>query len=204
MKNLITSIILASAVATSAYAGSVQTPVFVEPVVAPPPAPTWAGFYVGGLIGMDTGTITETGPSTPLPPFALDTTKYGAFAGINFQNNSLVYGAEVAYSHGQIPSSQVARTGGNEWFMDAKGRVGFDANGALLYGFAGWTIGATTLGANVWDWSGMNYGGGVQAKVTQNIFAGVEFIMRDLSGSNGVQNADYPNQSIHLRVGYEF
>jgi len=115
---------LTTAAVPTANAGGIVEPLKPVPQYTPPPAPTWAGFYIGGKLGFNKGKVN---PGTPglncyciteddlddLPGLD-DFTKrilnnlrkqpeypsnkaFHIFAGHNWEGNGLVYGVEVSF-----------------------------------------------------------------------------------------------------------
>jgi len=263
MNKLIITTTIATLYASTTLAGSVVNVVSAEPVVAAqaPTATDWNGFYVGGLassasgeqlddIDFDVDYISVTLIDDIDWENYLDGSMYGAFAGVNFQNGSIVYGVEAAYSMGSVGFSVDAFDGviastivdagefdlqsvnelGGEFtnFIDLKARAGVAAGNALIYGFAGWSLGeyqyavvggsTETLAVST---SGMNYGGGVDMMVTDNFLVGLEVMVREQAANVGegtlqigVGPGSGPNnytwgmstsiQEVSLRAGWKF
>jgi len=222
MKKLLIATALASGFASTALAGAVEYVAPVEPVViaAAPVITDWSGPYAGVLAAMGTatqdytydfgeGTETWTGED-------LEGNMYGVFAGYNIQNGGFVFGVEGAYSMGSIGRSytppQAAYEEGEELtsVIDLKARAGIAAGDALIYGFAGWSMGDFRMYEEpsydeTISVDGMNYGVGVDLFVTDRVFVGAEYIMRDLSGESGVdETVDLAVQAVQVRLGMNF
>lgn len=211
MKSIFLSTILASGIATAAFAGNLDTPAPVVVDVAPVAASVtdWSGFYLGAAVSAETGDFQYEEFDAPVG-LLLNTsgTMYGAFAGYNFQRGNIVFGAEVSYSAGSIaiegfPAFEFTN------LIDLNGRVGFAAGRALIYATAGATLGDWVEGIQgTYAVSGYNYGAGVDFMLTDRIFLGVEYLVRDLSGSYEPLAPDESfsseNQSIRVRAGITF
>ena len=205
MDKLLITTVIATLYASTTLAGSVAYVAPAAPVVvAPAPAGTdWGGFYIGGLAGMASGTQLDEFDFSSGSSFDwendIDGTMYGAFAGVNFQSGSIVYGVEAAYSMGSVgfydddpsfsgsveraiddagdfSSSEVDEFGGEfNSFIDLKARVGFAAGKALIYGFAGWSFGE-------YEYSGVFDGSSETFAIStggMNYGAGIDMLVTD-------------------------
>jgi len=189
--------------ATAVMAGTV-VPAPADPVVAAPvsaPAPVssgdWSGFYFGASGGWVSGATTDldTGDFQGL--------SYGGFLGYNYElNNGFVLGGEVAASMGALEWDGDENDTSDASFVDLKVRAGFAVDRALIYAFGGYSI--ADFG-NDENGAGFNAGGGVDFLITDNIFAGVEYIYRDIEDSDG-DPAAWARQpgTIQARVGIKF
>ena len=209
MKNFIYATPLALSLATTAIAGSLETPVIEAPVVmAATSAPDWSGFYAGGMASADGGTRTYEDPPGSDPHTTHDyedLTSYGGFAGYNVQNGSLVYGGEVAYNAGGnliigFPDSP------NTFIADFKARAGYSVGDALIYGVAAYSMTEWSTTAS-YAASGFSYGAGIDFLVGDHLFIGAEYLARSMSSPRaddpdliGTANID----SAQLRVGWKF
>ena len=99
----------------------------------------WSGFYAGVSLGSVDMTVEDL--SYGSGPFNSTGTAYGGFAGYNFQNGNLVFGAEVAASAGSIggDDGSYLRPFDRGTTMSASGRIGYDVGGFLPYFSAGYT-----------------------------------------------------------------
>jgi outer membrane immunogenic protein len=145
--------------ASSAMCADLPAPVFKAPVVAPAPAFTWGGFYVGGFGG---GAFGSEDP-VDLNEYAGQTITNGtghiwiydmkaAFLaggtiGYNFQSGPIVYGieAEAGYIHstGGAPDPRspgldvVSNAVLGDWYAIIAGRLGYAWDRTLIYAKAG-------------------------------------------------------------------
>ena len=199
---------IAVLISTNAIAGSaVMLPEPSPQVMAAPSLVSsvydWSGLYVGGVVSFDSGERDYDEINT----FPYDAvTNYGGFAGYNFQSGAIVYGAEVSATTGTfIPVGFPDEN--HTYFLDVKARVGYAAGNALIYAAAGgsWSHFATDLDYNL---SGFNYGAGVDYAFGEHMFAGIEYMARNVSGYRGGDTSDthavVTTQSIQLRIGYNF
>ena len=223
MKKLLIATALASGFASTALAGAVEYVAPVEPVViaAAPVITDWSGPYAGVLAAMGTATQDYTYDGEIMTSAVamngaredLEGNMYGVFAGYNIQNNGFVFGVEGAYSMGSIGRSENLD---GEWgeeltsVIDLKARAGVAAGDALIYGFVGWSMGDFRMYAEpsydeTISVDGLNYGVGVDMFVTDRVFVGAEYIMRDLSGESGVnETVDLAVQAVQVRLGMNF
>jgi outer membrane immunogenic protein len=68
--------------------------------IAPPPAFSWTGFYIGGIVGDARQKVTNTYSAPGLPDgyFAADQAVIDAFSSNNFSSSRVTGGAEVGYN----------------------------------------------------------------------------------------------------------
>lgn len=208
MKNLFKMTALTVGFASQALAGSpAPAPAPAAVNIAPPAAAAadWSGFYAGGLVSFDGGDISGFSNNVQASNFQLDaTTAFGGFAGYNKQVNSLVFGAELAYTTGDISVTGLANS-----FMtdriDLKARAGYSLGRAMVYGVVGYSMADTSDVGTIYPAAGLNYGVGVDYMVTDHIFVGAEYLMRDLTGENvGINRIDSNVDSASIRAGFKF
>ncbi len=202
----ITLATLAFAASTGvALAGNLETP---APIVAPAvEANDWGGFYLGGMAASDSGVARALFSGVPGPDFPFSAGNvYGAFAGYNIQNGSIVYGAELAYTVSNIGT--VAIPGSiQQFYGDAKLRAGYSIGKAMAYASAGYSFGSfDDNGAGIFTQSGWVAGIGVDVMVTDHMFVGLEYSMRDIAGPAAVPTTEIQSeiQSVALRAGWNF
>jgi len=191
--------------ACACFAGSVETSVPTSLGFAiPDDEAEWGGFYAGGLGSFDSG---ELNYGSTAGQFDLNSSTLGAFAGYNFQSGDLIYGAEAAYVFGATPAMGDAEYSS---FFDVKARAGYSVGDALVYGVVGGSVGVwedRTGPPETVSTAGMNYGLGVDYQVTDTIFVGAEYLVRDLVGeleTPGDISIDSLFQSAQIRVGLRF
>ena len=180
MKRILLVGALAFATATGAFGADLPAP---PPYVVPPPPPafTWAGFYLGLNGGYGFGRANwKNSPLGTIGTFATDGGLAGGTIGGNYQWNQFVIGLEGDVDWQNLRGSQsgapcaplgTCATASN-WLSTIRGRVGFAANRALLYGTGG--VAFTNIKAS---FSALPYGGGNEPGWTAG--AGVEFAMTD-------------------------
>jgi outer membrane immunogenic protein len=158
MRNLL----LGSAMSIAMVAGASAADMYVK---APPPAPTWTGWYVGanGGYGWDANVqkidITTAPPLGGYPAITNGTDAKGAFGGgqigYNWQgvwHPHLVIGIEADIEGSGIQNgfqNDVLNGFGDtlqasknlDWFGTVRGRLGFTFGSALVYGTGGFAFG---------------------------------------------------------------
>lgn len=224
----IASLSLLGLSAVSAHAGNYIAPDVVSTTVAAPNMTDWSGTYLGALGSFSTGTQVESwedgfGGYADLE-YNLDGSMYGAFAGYNIQNGSFVYGIEAAYMAGDVLSGDYTLDSNTGWsiydlrynsIFDLKARAGVATDKALLYAFVGGStsqfeaLSAGLVLGGPYSASGFNYGVGVDVLVSEKIFLGAEYIVRDLSADYGADSGGWvvegvDIQSMQIRAGIKF
>tara|TARA_R110000850_G_scaffold162432_5_gene287303 strand:- start:1033 stop:1686 length:654 start_codon:yes stop_codon:yes gene_type:complete len=196
-----------------AYAGAAETPVTSvgSAVVSTVSVTDWSGFYAGVSYGFVQDSMASYQNGAFGGNLFVGGDSFGGFAGYNFQRANFVYGAELGYTAGPFAAREGFHTLTTQDYLDLKLRLGYSMGKVLFYGFAGYSTAtfyedsvapATTI-------DGLNYGVGVDYQITERIFAGVEYVARDLSGE--FDQTDFPNwtfegpsSSVNLRVGFSF
>ena len=149
----------------------------------PPPSWSWTGPYAG-LVG-------GYGWATPGNGW-----EGGGYIGYNIQTNThLVVGVE-----GDLLA---AGKTDNNWDATLRGRVGYAFNRVLLYGTGGVAFGGLQNGGASSTNTGWTAGVGVEAAVTQNVTARVEYRHTDLGGLPA-GGGDYSSNDLLVGVGFKF
>ncbi len=184
MRNMNKTLAAAAAVLMGAGAAQAADAIVAQPYepspatyVAPTPVLDWSGVYVGGALNWDWGTFDEG-------DFDADGWGGTLFGGYNMQNGSIVYGVE-----GDLATSNQSQTVTPGIKMEQgfngslRGRLGYALDPVLVYGTAG--LAGSRLEAKQagdkdtqmgWGWT---VGAGVEAMVTENISARVEYRYTD-------------------------
>jgi outer membrane immunogenic protein len=224
MKN--SKIILSAAVAVIAILGigaasAADLAVKAMPYVAPAPAFSWTGFYVG--VNAGAGVVHDQGFQPANGNFNFDRHGIGGLAGgqigFNYQTGMLVFGIEGEgfwsgmkinadqfglgnQANTLIGSTQIR----NKWDYDVAARVGVAFDHALVYGKAGWVFGgfdwnyATTPANNSGEFTnqgsatldGLLIGVGLEYAVTNNWTAKFEYDYLGFSAKNVAFNGNCP------------
>lgn len=211
MKHSMLLAISASLLAGTALAGSTEAPVFPVTQIAAAAATDWSGFYAGGMVSFSgeteysyyaLGILSDGGNLAA-------NTAFGVFAGYNFQRGAFVYGGEAAIDTGGIGTAGTNLQYGP--IIDVKARAGYAFGQALLYGVVGGSF-ATFETPNAmpvpnYPGGGLVYGAGLDYRINDQLFVGVEYLIRDLAGASDSE-ATYEIksniQSAQLRVGWKF
>jgi len=145
---------------TSAFAADTLRP---YPSARTAPAQSWSGFYGGPQIGFGSGkTSTSSDLGGGLGSIDTSGSISGGFGGLNvgynFQFDNIVFGPEADFKFGSQKgtASQDALVGGFlpvnittdanlNWTGTIGGRLGYDLNGWLFYGTAGWAFGQASI-----------------------------------------------------------
>ena len=140
MKKLL--LVTTAAVALTAPARAADLPVKAPPVVAP--VWSWAGFYIGGNVGVAwldksvtdvTGVAASNGPEFSLRAASITA---GGQAGYNWHANNWLIGLEADFNWTRINRTDPTREddilrGKVDWFATFRGRVGYAPGPWLVY-----------------------------------------------------------------------
>jgi len=196
--------------ATSSFAGSLSPPTITTVAIATPPAttPDWSGFYAGGMVGFDSARgNTLAWIDGDLVSFPMSSnTSIGGFAGYNIQFDRLVVGAEIAISSGG-PALEINPDIRYGVFLDLKARAGVNFGKALVYTTAGGSFSNLSIGLGDAPSAGFVYGAGLEVSISENLFVGTEYLIREMTGASAQDPAattETTLQSIQLRVGWRF
>ncbi len=190
----------ASALAVAAGVGIANAADLSAPYTPPPaqaytPAPAWS------WTGPDVGLVGGYGWASPGSGF-----EGGAYLGYNIQTNQhLVLGVEgdimAAGKNGNNGVDDV----NNNWDATLRGRVGYAWDKFMVYGTGGVAFGGlhSTSAAESATKTGWTAGVGLEAAVTQNVTARVEYRHTDL-GTFPSTGGDYSSNDILVGVGFKF
>ncbi len=166
----------------------------------------WAGGYGGLYGGYGKGKFGD-GVSIDASGF-----QGGAFAGANMQSGPIVYGldADVGYGGAKGTSGGVTAKKGINGALRA--RLGYDVGPALIYGAAGGTLARVNANDGVVDETrallGYTVGAGIDAKLTDKVFARGEYRYNSYAGKNYALTAptevDLKQHEVRLGVGLQF
>ena len=204
MRSLMIAAILSGS-AIAAHAGDMDAPQDTPDVAPVEEATSWAGFYGGLSYSSVSGGLNEN-TATFIYPDLNRSGAAGAFIGYNWQNNNLVYGAEL--NHTAVDTNLVGYP--NSFQQDVteiRGRLGYTpANDLLVYGFLGYASTRINDSGIIVDQTGVSYGVGMDYMVWNNTFVGLELARRDVSGTIGASTdtAGTEIDTVSLRVGYKF
>lgn len=199
--------------AVPAYAADVvsEEPPAPAAPLEEPPLNTWSGPYAGVSLGYGfSGTTTPATGDVDTKGFVGD-----AFAGYNFQNNMFVYGLEGDVGYGNIKGDNAAGTetkSGLEGSLRARMGVAV-TDDVLIYGTAGGAAQRLTVNDPIGEDSqtmlGWTAGGGVDVKLTEQVFGRVEyrytdFGSKDFNTGSGIQSIDSKENRVSFGIGMKF
>lgn len=183
-----------------------EAPAATETYAAP--AGNWSGAYVGGAVTYDFGRFTG---SDDRDAKALGGSVYG---GYNMQNGQIVYGGEADIGYAGEDGNAGAGYKGTQGVNGSiRGRVGYDMNPFLVYGTAGLAVTNNELkSATDSDErlaAGYTVGAGVEAMVTDNITARVEYRYsdyqkRDFDLDGATVTKGFDDHSVKVGMGVKF
>jgi outer membrane immunogenic protein len=160
-------------------------------VVAAPAGFSWTGPYVGAIVGYGWGDFKATNGGNSGKVDA-DGAKVGVYAGYNFDmGNNIVLGVEADVNWSGLTGYDEPLRAKETWDSTGRFRAGYSFGRVLAYG----TGGAAMAGAKVEGYGasdsnthfGWTLGAGVEAAVTNNITARLEY-----------QYADFGKESYNL------
>lgn len=169
----------------------------------------WSGPYVGLSFGRSSGDLTATDGIVTDSVDYETTSAGGIFAGYSDQHGRLVFGGEFAYSSTSI---EIIADGDDflESLLDLRGRVGYAVGRALVYGTVGFSRAKFDVngGADRFTANGVSYGLGVDYAVTERLSIGLDYLRRDLDGTNdnpiNTFDADTTVSTVALRATFSF
>jgi outer membrane immunogenic protein len=152
------------------------------------PAYKWSGAYVGVNAGYGFGSFSKPAASNYKDP---DGYVIGGQLGFNqHYSNNLVLGLESDLSWSDVKGKASATgTAGSkaevEYFMTARGRVGYAFDRVLPYVTAGYAGAEQKVTGNGSSWrNGYALGGGVEVGISKNVTAKIEGLYMDLGNKN--------------------
>jgi outer membrane immunogenic protein len=218
MNRVIAALLAGSALiaAAPALAADLPEPVPVAPAMEPlPTAFDWTGVYVGANFGYLWGTYdTDIDGSS----FDNDNITGGLFVGYNYMATpNVLIGAEADINLG--PSDDFSIAGDSYdtsvWYGTLRARVGYAFDSFLVYGTGGFAFANADIDGPGDDDSnthfGWTIGAGVEAALTQNVTARLEYQYIDTSdesysggGLAGDFNTDFDAQIVRVGLAYKF
>jgi outer membrane immunogenic protein len=195
MRHLLLSTVALAALAGSAFAADLPSRKEAPVYIAPTPAFSWTGFYVGADIGGSFGSTSVHDNWTNWNSHSLDTSGVlgGGYVGYNYQlNQNFVLGVEGDFQ-GSSASNSWSWVGSNlagdtniytlknqqNWLASINGRLGIAYDRALFYaiGGAAWGQGSASFSGAVAG-GAVPFVGSVSKTVTESGFdvgGGVEY-----------------------------
>ncbi len=174
------------------------------------PVASWAGPYAGlqAAYGFSGTTTPATGD--------IDTDGFvgGVFGGYNWQSGMFVFGGEADIGYGNIKGSNGLTETQSGFEGSLRARMGVAVtDDILVYGTAGGAaqrLEATDFAGNdSQTMVGWTAGGGVDVKVTEQVFGRVEyrytdFGSQDFNTGSGVQSIDSKENRVTFGIGMKF
>jgi outer membrane immunogenic protein len=162
-----------------AAAADFGSPYYTTP--EPLSAYSWAGPYLGGTLGYEWGSVSNSGTQ----PSGI---AGGVEGGYNWQRGAFVFGGETDINLSGADDTLSPYEFSNPWFGTARGRAGVAFNNILVFGTAGLAYGdvrADTFGLTESHTSiGWTAGGGVEVGLTPRWSAKAEWLYFDLANRN--------------------
>lgn len=209
--------LIASTVAVGGFSVANAADVVTEVPQAPvsydqPAVKDWSGAYVGGTATYGKGRARSGS-------YNASALGGGVYGGYNWQNGQIVYGAEADVNYdGKDGRAGVDRLGGPVSGKQGvngsiRGRVGYDMNPVLVYGTAGLAATDTKVSNSTSSddrvAAGYTVGAGVEALVTDNITARLEYRYSDYQKKNyaldtGSVKRGFDDHSIKAGLGVKF
>ncbi len=168
----------------------------------------WAGAYAGGTASWQRGDFNRQGDAKA------NGLGGGVYGGYNMQSGQLVYGAEADLNYSGVDNNShgfTAKQGANG---SIRGRVGVDLNPVLVYGTGGLAASNVEVETNAGAKDdatllGWTAGAGVEAFVTNNVTARVEYRYSDYQGKDynlgGTKvKSDFQDHSVRVGLGVKF
>jgi outer membrane immunogenic protein len=174
----------------------------------PTPAFSWTGAYLGLQGGYNWGSsATQDGTNT----VGTSGWKGGIYGGYNFQTGGpLVVGIEGDINANGAKGTDAGVTVSNPWDGSIRGRVGVAADRFLIYGTGGVAFGQVKatdgIDTDTTTRTGWTAGAGVEAAVTDNVVARLEYRYTNL-GTADLPNfgtTSYSSNAVMVGVGYKF
>lgn len=150
-----------------------------EPVPVQHSLYDWSGAYLGAMLGYTWGEYSPESMSD------VDDNGYiaGGYAGLNFQSGSLVFGLEGDFAAAGLDESSGGMSIETDMIGNVRGRIGYAFDRVLAYGaggvaFANVKADDGSVSDENWQ-SGFTVGAGVEAAMTDNLLARVEYLYSD-------------------------
>lgn len=202
----VATVAIVTAAATPALTGDL--PLRRDPYYQPRAAAAlfnWTGFYAGANAGYAWGSAIGGDPSGGV---------LGLTGGYNYQfSPNMVIGAETDIAFSSAGTTVAPRKFEADYLGTLRARLGYSVGNVMFYGTAGAAYGKNELSQGGlsndqmhWGWT---IGGGVEAMLTQNISAKLEYLYVDLGketyqSTGGLQGVSYTTSLLRGGVNYRF
>ena len=197
-------------------------PVHKAPVQVAAPLFNWTGLYYGVSGGYGWGSSTHNDPAAiSSGSFDTDGWLFGGTVGYNWQTGPYVFGLEGDLSWANIEGGAISPGGPIftelNWLGTGRIRAGYAADAYLFYvtggvAFGGVEAGNPVAGGGTGDETrvGWTLGGGVEAALTPNWTAKLEYLYVDLGDKDNYPTATGPvevsltSHIVRLGLNYKF
>lgn len=206
--------VLGSAPAFAADAIFEQPPEPAPMDIVPSASTGWAGPYAGVQGGYTFGRTRSELPGVGVSERDHDGWNAGAFAGVQGQNGSIVYGVEGDIGYNGAEGSDITATTESGVEGSLRARLGYAVNDRLLvYGTGGGAAESLKaddgLGSDRKTMLGYTVGAGVDAKVTEKLFVRGEYRFTDYGSETfdlggGPQEIESHSNKVQLGLGIKF
>ena len=168
----------------------------------------YMGFSVGGASGLNPAPADSSSPND----YEMGGAAISGFIGVQKDMGGDMFGGvELAYTGptegDENDESSYEYAYDTNYTIDAKARLGRHFGSVDVYGFGGVSVGSINgpYYGNDYRFYGVNAGAGAQMNITENMFAGVEYIHRFTIGETDSEpKRDSGHSTLALRVGYKF
>ncbi|WP_323036025.1 outer membrane protein [Pararhodobacter sp.] len=201
MKKVFLATIMSFTASASFASGPVvvsEPPMVQVPVYAA--APDWSGVYGGVYHGRASGEMFDIGG-----PYDLDSGSNftGLFLGYRHDMGDYVVGGEISSTVAMNMQQAAFPTWEFERMTDIRATVGRDFGRTLVYVAGGYTTSTFSPGGGSTTYNGWNLGIGLDYRVTDRFFVGVEYVHRDLSRSDlATWTGEFG--TVQIRAGFQF
>lgn len=192
-----------------------EEPPAPAPVFEPAPVATWAGPYLGLHLGYGFSGRTNADDGIANNRISTDGWLGGAFGGFNFQNGQFVYGVEGDINYNNLAGSNAGIDSRTRLDGSLRARAGMAVNDdVLVYGTAGGAAEqlrvSDPVGSVKKTMTGYTVGAGVDARLTEQVFARAEYRYTDYGSKTfdlpgvGLTDVDSSNHRVTVGVGIKF
>jgi outer membrane immunogenic protein len=190
---------------TAAFAADVPRyppPYAPAPYAPPPPGYFWTGAYIGGNIGYQWGSVTNS-PAKPSGVMG------GIQAGYNYQVGQFVIGVETDIQVSAADDLFAPWKFSNPWFGTTRGRAGIALTNVLFYGTLGIAYGGGKIELAGLSETNTHFGwaagAGLEVGLTPNWSAKAEYLYVDLAAKTYLlTGASHSFESNILRFGLNY
>lgn len=182
-------------------------PPAAAPIVIEQSAATWSGVYIGAFGGYNWAEYDEGDESA-------DGWEGGAFAGVNWQNGAVIYGAEGDVGYSRASWDDGTNSVDKKAFGSLRARLGYAvAEPFMIYGTGGLALAnveaADATSSDSATHIGWTVGAGAEALLTDNIFGRLEYRYSDYGAKDyvldsGTVSSGFTEHSVKAGIGLKF